>query len=201
MAKPAGIKARKPVQERSRRTVDAILEAAVQILEQDGEAGFTTNHVARRAGVSIGTLYQYFDGKDAILLALSERANIDIRRGGEQAASAPHGADPYRLAVRPLLAAFAGRRTARRAVLKAVLARRDAVDLGRELDAASAVAFGAGGEVDALHRFILSRALMGVVRAAVLEGSPFLDDPGLEDGLVRLLRAYRSALAAEAPAK
>lgn len=117
MAKPAGIKARKPVQERSRRTVDAILEAAVQILEQDGEAGFTTNHVARRAGVSIGTLYQYFDGKDAILLALSERANIDIRRGGEQAASAPHGADPYRLAVQEGAAkAKAGAREAGRQI-------------------------------------------------------------------------------------
>lgn len=199
MVKALQSRARAPRQERSRRTVEAILEAAVQILDQDGEAGFTTNHIARRAGVSIGTLYQYFQDKDAVLLALSERANVEILRGPERAATAQAGGDPYRLAIRPLLAAFAGRRTARRAVLKAVLARRDAVELGQELDAAAS-AFG-GGEADALHRFILSRALMGVVRAAVLEGSPFLDDPALEDGLVRLMRAYRSALAAEKAAK
>jgi AcrR family transcriptional regulator len=67
------IQRRKPRQARSRATWEAILEAASQILERDGAAGFNTNAVAERAGVSIGTLYQYFPDKTAILLAAAER--------------------------------------------------------------------------------------------------------------------------------
>ena len=49
----------------------AILEAAAQLLERDGYAATTTDHIAERAGVSVGSLYQYFPNKDAILLALA----------------------------------------------------------------------------------------------------------------------------------
>src|ERR1700757_713670 len=59
-------------QPRAEETVAAILEGAAQILEAGGLAAFTTNAVAERAGVSIGTLYQYFADKNAILLALAE---------------------------------------------------------------------------------------------------------------------------------
>ncbi len=51
-------------------TVDAILEAAAHILEVEGFDGYTTNAIAARAGVSIGSLYQYFPNKDAITAAL-----------------------------------------------------------------------------------------------------------------------------------
>ncbi len=51
----------------------AIIEAAAQVLETDGFEGFNTNAVARRAGVSIGSLYQYFPGKDALTVALIQR--------------------------------------------------------------------------------------------------------------------------------
>jgi AcrR family transcriptional regulator len=62
-----------PRQERSRLTVDAILEAAADVFERHGYAAGTTNRIAERAGVSIGSLYQYFPNKDAILVALVER--------------------------------------------------------------------------------------------------------------------------------
>ena len=65
---------KKPIQSRSRATVDAVLAAAARILEDQGMAGFNTNAVAVRAGVSIGSLYQYFPSKDAILLALMEQS-------------------------------------------------------------------------------------------------------------------------------
>ncbi len=64
---------RKPVQRRSEATVDTILEAAAQIFRMDGAKGATTNRIAQRAGVSIGSLYQYFPNKEALLVALMER--------------------------------------------------------------------------------------------------------------------------------
>lgn len=64
---------KKPVQERSRFTVDVILEAAVQVFEQYGYAAGTTARIAERAGVSVGSLYQYFPNKDAILVALADQ--------------------------------------------------------------------------------------------------------------------------------
>jgi AcrR family transcriptional regulator len=65
------LKARKaPGQARSRETVGVILEASARILESDGIRGFNTNVIAAKAGVSIGSLYQYFPNKDSIVLAL-----------------------------------------------------------------------------------------------------------------------------------
>jgi AcrR family transcriptional regulator len=51
--------------------VRAILEAAAQVLERDGLAAATTDRIAERAGVSVGSLYQYFPSKQAIVLALA----------------------------------------------------------------------------------------------------------------------------------
>lgn len=64
---------RKPVQRRSEATVDTILEAAAQIFRTCGAKGTTTNRIAERAGVSIGSIYQYFPNKEALLVALMER--------------------------------------------------------------------------------------------------------------------------------
>jgi AcrR family transcriptional regulator len=65
------LEARKaPGQARSKETVNVILEASARILESEGLRGFNTNAVAAKAGVSVGSLYQYFPNKDAILLAL-----------------------------------------------------------------------------------------------------------------------------------
>ncbi|WP_208348347.1 TetR/AcrR family transcriptional regulator [Pseudaestuariivita rosea] len=63
---------RKPKQSRSKATVAAILEAAAQILAKDGWDGFNTNVIAKRAGVSIGSLYEYFPNKQALVDAIAE---------------------------------------------------------------------------------------------------------------------------------
>jgi AcrR family transcriptional regulator len=74
MAATAKLKPRRsPRQERSRETVEAILEAAAQVFERHGYAAGTTNRIADRAGVSIGSLYQYFPNKDAIVVELMRR--------------------------------------------------------------------------------------------------------------------------------
>jgi AcrR family transcriptional regulator len=67
-----------PAQARAVETVAAVLEAAARILEERGFAGYTTNAVAERAGVSIGSLYQYFPGKDALTVALIERETATL---------------------------------------------------------------------------------------------------------------------------
>ena len=64
---------KRPSQGRSRATVAAILDAAARVFSESGYAAATTNHIARRAGVSIGSLYEYFPSKDALLVALTER--------------------------------------------------------------------------------------------------------------------------------
>ena len=71
---------RRPQQERSRLTVEAILEAAAQVLERDGYDALTTTRVADRAGVSVGTLYQYFPDKAAVVAGLVEdRLGAEVR--------------------------------------------------------------------------------------------------------------------------
>jgi AcrR family transcriptional regulator len=62
-----------PRQARSQATVDALLDATAQVLVERGPARLTTNAVAERAGVSVGSLYQYFPNKNALVAALHER--------------------------------------------------------------------------------------------------------------------------------
>lgn len=64
---------KKPTQARSRATYEAILDAAAQVLANDGYVASTTNKIAERAGVSIGSLYEYFPSKEAVFTALIER--------------------------------------------------------------------------------------------------------------------------------
>lgn len=69
-----------PSQPRSTHTVEVMLEGAAHILEQHGLDGYTTNAIAARAGVSIGSLYQYFPTKDAVTVALIERERTGLVR-------------------------------------------------------------------------------------------------------------------------
>lgn len=67
-----------PRQERSRLTVERILDAAARIFHEEGYAGATTNEIADEARVSVGSLYQYFPNKHAIVVALHDQ---DVREG------------------------------------------------------------------------------------------------------------------------
>ncbi len=70
--KPPEVPRKRPTQDRAKATVDAILRATAHILKTKGYEGCSTNAVARRAGVSIGSLYQYFPSKEALVVALAE---------------------------------------------------------------------------------------------------------------------------------
>jgi AcrR family transcriptional regulator len=62
-----------PKQQRSKDTVDRIIRAATQIIRRDGFGKFSTNAVAAKAGVGIASIYEYFEDKDAVLVAVLER--------------------------------------------------------------------------------------------------------------------------------
>lgn len=71
---------RRPSQARSRSKVECLLEAAAQVFRAEGYNA-TTNRIAERAGVSIGTLYEYFPNKEALLLSLAERHVTEAESG------------------------------------------------------------------------------------------------------------------------
>jgi AcrR family transcriptional regulator len=66
-------------QHRSQRTVDAVLDAVTLVLKRHGPDAVTTNRIAEKAGVSVGSLYQYFPDKQAIYRALHERHVAEVR--------------------------------------------------------------------------------------------------------------------------
>lgn len=82
---PQALKPRKiPSQARSGATVEAVYEATIQVLLTDGLARLTTTRVAARAGVSVGTLYQYFPNKHALLFAILLRYFEELAEAVEQ---------------------------------------------------------------------------------------------------------------------
>jgi AcrR family transcriptional regulator len=80
--KPAIFVRKRPRQQRSMKLVGVVLQAAAHILE-NGTVAFTTNHIAKKAGVSIGSLYQYFSSADAIMASLIE-AHVEEEREAAQ---------------------------------------------------------------------------------------------------------------------
>lgn len=76
--KPATNPRKHASQERSRVTVDALVEATAHILVREGYDHASTNRIAEKAGVSIGSLYQYFPGKDALVAAVIDRHKQEV---------------------------------------------------------------------------------------------------------------------------
>lgn len=105
MARKPLVKPRKhATQERSRATVDALIEATARILVREGFDKASTNRIAEVAGVSVGSLYQYFPGKEALVVAVIGRHDQEImqvvRRALAEVASLP-----FEQGVRRLVAA------------------------------------------------------------------------------------------------
>ncbi|EOL8958843.1 TetR/AcrR family transcriptional regulator [Cronobacter dublinensis] len=114
LIEPAAAPRKLPRQARSRALVEAIIEATARIFERAGPAACTTNAVAERAGVSIGSLYQYFPNRRALTAALVARERGQLVAAFSAAATRPaaqerlsamiHAAVAYDFA-RPALAA------------------------------------------------------------------------------------------------
>jgi len=178
---------RKPKQRRSRQTVEAILDAVLRILKREGNRGVTTNRIAEVAGVSIGSVYQYFPDKRAIFAALHERHIEQIDRMVERTlvehAASPltelmtaliegmleaHRADPelYEMMAAEVPHRAGGTRDfsvrLHGAFRLALAARARELKKGRDLDR---MAFVVGNLVDALSHAALMRRPAGMTLA------------------------------------
>lgn len=200
MEKPRRI----PRQSRATTTVDAILTAALQLLEAGGVDELTTNHVAERAGVSIGTVYQYFADKQAILSALAERSAATVRDSIAAMLIERPDLGTVRPIVRALMAGFEGSPATRRALLDALF-HRGGDGVLQQHHVAFFASIAGKTQLDATltpeSAFVLTHAAISLLRAASAEPGLHLDPAALETELVRLMEAYLAALVAGPPAK
>lgn len=187
---------RTPRQARAEATIDVVFDATLQLLEEGG-GRLTTNRIAARAGVSIGTIYQYFRDKDDILAALAERRATVIRDDIADLVIRPPGAGAVRAIVQALTRGFDDAPGTRAALLDAMHRRGGDGALQQHHQAFLAAIDGKAEldmELTPERAFVLTHAPISLLRAAAAEPGLGLDPAALEDELVRLLEAYLSAL-------
>lgn len=193
---------RQPRQERAREKVELMLEAATRILHRQGLAGLTTNRVAEVAGVSIGTVYQYFNDKTELLDALAEREVQALTQAVLAALTGPAPTEAggrVRTLVRAVLGAYGGRTGVHRLLVDHLLARAGATPLPGMREAIVQM-MSQGGIVAFDQRvrslapadaFVITHAVGGVIRA-LLAAPEKVDEAqrlAIEDALVRLVLA------------
>jgi AcrR family transcriptional regulator len=128
---------KRPRQARSQATVDAIFKATIQVLLAVGQRGLTTIRVAERAGTSVGTLYQYYPNKQALLFAVLQRHVGEVGAQVQQAATAAHG-KPLAEMVSAVVGAFVRAKTERideARALYSVAGELDSRDLAADSEA------------------------------------------------------------------
>ena len=160
-------------------------------MERDGLEGFTTNAVAERAGVSIGAVYRYFPNKRVLTHALAERESA-LHAAEMQRLLRENGAGlaPDRALIRAFIGAFQGRARARRIAMGVWFEMTPPETLSSRLDAFIRTLSHTHGPLEPVSAFVLTRAMHGAMRSAVLEGVDFFHDQAFEDELVSLSRAY-----------
>ena len=189
-------KRRFPTQARAASTVEAILDATFQLLEEAGFEVLTTNHIAARAGVSIGTLYQYFADKNDILAAMAQRRAEGVRNSIAHMLIEQPNLGSVRPIVRALMNGFEGSPATRHALLGALFSKGDEV-LYQHHELFLATIAGKAQLDIALtseRAFVLTHAAVSLLRASAAEQDLALDPAALEDELVRLMEAYLAAL-------
>jgi len=193
-----------PQQQRAQATIAVTLEATAQLLELSSDGHLTTNHVAARAGFSVGTIYRYFSGKHAIFEAM-----IRAELSRQEAQIAARLADPKldtaegfsRIVVQAALRPFGGRVKVRRALMLAVAQRRDLAALldamldrltGLLVDTVARRARDCDRIPPEAGRHGLLRAVIAATRSAALNKPHLLAEPDFEAELVRsLAQAFR----------
>lgn len=118
---------KQPRQARSAATLEAVFEACIQVLRAEGLERLTTTRVAERAGVSVGSLYQYYPNKEALLAAVLARHLEEVARAVERTCQAHHGST-LQMLVDAVVTAFVSAKMARPEVSQALYA--PAAELG-----------------------------------------------------------------------
>jgi AcrR family transcriptional regulator len=189
-----------PVQARSAATIDALHIAAIQVLTREGLGRCTTTRVAARAGISVGSLYQYYPNRDALLAAVLERHLDGVAGMVDHACRAHHG-KPVSEMASGLIAAFLAvklRDPKESKALYAVAGERGGAALvarvhGRMVAAITVMldsAPDAHFDDTAVTAAIALTAMVGPVRAFLEGHAPPNFEERLEAQLVQLLAAY-----------
>ena len=202
---PSHLKPRKrPRQARAAATVDAIFEATIQVLLTDGPLRLTTTRVAERAGVSVGTLYQYFPHKQALFYALNERYLNVLAETVENACRAQHGAVTGRM-VEALVTTYWNAKTERADVTLALYRSVAEIDNGplieafsRRVDAATAAMFASASDavfadLSAVNLTLLT-TIFGTVRSVFERNLPMAEASAVHRQLVLMCIAYLEAV-------
>ena len=193
-----------PTQERARATVDAILRAAAHILKTQGYDGCSTNAVAKKAGVSIGSLYQYFPSKDALITALAQehadRAFAQLVAAAQAASGGQESLqDTITRYIRGMVAMHHVDPALHRVHTEQVPRISSGVALVRHISARSAELVRAWleanrsqlREVDLeIATFMLVTSVEAVTHMLVLDRPPHLDQEGLVRELSALVMRY-----------
>ncbi len=193
---------KEPRQERARATVEAILEAAARILDRQGWGRFTTNAVAEVAGVSIGSLYQYFPNKLALVEAILRRHFDEVLSALRFADEQTSRMERVKGLVAGMIAAHSNHPSLHRVLLEEIprgkIAKsmhqnfeREYWSLFTKLIAANEVS-GANPRSE-VRAQMLSAAIAGAIHDASRKGT--LKSPAFEEELVRLVDAYLTVLA------
>ncbi|WP_437329806.1 TetR/AcrR family transcriptional regulator [Sorangium sp. So ce381] len=198
---------KQPTQDRSRATVEAILQATAYILVRDGYARLTTNRVAQRAGVNVASLYQFFPGKEALVAELHRR-HIEQGRAAAAAVLAAHqGQSPDRVVrtiVEAGIAAHAVEPELHRVFLEQmprIKAPRSAASEGFLLEEAKQLlsAWGCPAPEVELAWWMMQTAAHAVVHQAIVERPDDVRSGALAEELVQLLERYLRGKQTPAP--
>lgn len=190
---------RQPRQARSREKVELILEATVEILDREGLDALTTNRIAEVAGISIGTLYQYFSNKQQVLDELAQRESDHLTAELLAVLTAPNAqpsATRQRQVIRTLLSGFGGRHRVRRIVLEQAIARgrNPLITPGHVSTFLSSAGLpNAEGQLVTLspiEAFVLTRSVMGAIGSALSYNEQWLASAAFEDSLLTLIRGF-----------
>ncbi len=207
---PRHLRARKsPRQARSATTVEAIFEATIQVLIRDGIHRLTTTRVAERAGVSVGTMYQYFPHKQALLYALNARY-LDLLAQRVEAVCAAHHGAPTEAMVAALVAAYWDAKTERSEVTRALY--RSAVELdnealieafARRMDAATLAMLRTAPGTDLAHielaNVTLLSVIFGTVRNVFERNLPVAEQIAIRQELTAMCLSYLTKSAGSQP--
>lgn len=189
---------RNPRQQRSVETIEAIFEATARILESAEPSELTTIRIAELSGYGVGTIYDYFPNKEAVLVAMARRELEKTFRAVQKVMTAVGGDSTTRLAMRAAIRGFGGRQKLRRILLETMIAQGHSAELAQPVERIAQYLIGNEiGEAGAPMRrlrpeslYVLTRAVVGVIRASVMEGNTKFSQQVLENELTELVEAY-----------